>query len=443
MTTISDLTELYRDGSVTPTDIVTETLDSINSDSSNAWITVRDRKDLLKRARELESEEFNDYPLYGIPFAVKDNIDFAGLPTTAACPEYEYEPAETAPVVNRLTEAGAILIGKTNMDQFATGLVGTRSPYGVCRNVGNDAYISGGSSSGSAIAVASDQVAFALGTDTAGSGRVPPAFNGIVGLKPTRGAISTRGVVPACRTLDCVAVFAQDIEGVRQVGDIAIGFDEQEPYSRSQANEITMASQTIEDITVGIPNQSGLEFFSDTESEKLFQSVIDNLNKQPWSIQSIDFNPFVQTAELLYQGPWVAERYSAVGEFIENNPAGVNSVVADIIRRGEDYSATDTFEAFYELSEYERQVSRVFDNIDFLITPTTGTTYTVEEIENQPIELNSNLGYYNNFANLLDLCAITVPGGTLESGVGFGITIFGEAFDDNLVTQIGEEVKQN
>lgn len=442
MTSITELKELYRMDDVTPTNIVNQVLETINTDSSNAWITVRDRKKLLERTQELESRSIDSYPLYGVPFAIKDNIDVAGLSTTAACPEYEYIPEETAPVVDKLIEAGAILIGKTNMDQFATGLVGTRSPYGVCRNPENEEYISGGSSSGSAVVVATGQVAFAIGTDTAGSGRVPPAFNGLVGLKPTRGAVSTRGVVPACRTLDCVAIFAKNIDGIRQVGEVAIGYDRHEPYSRSEAEELTLAPPATDNITIGIPDESNTEFFGDSECQSLFENIVDELDSLPWSIQTIDFDPFVQAAELLYQGPWVAERYSAVGDFIETNPDAVNSVVGDIIRRGDNYSATDTFEAYYELEEYKREVSTVFKDIDVLVTPTTGTTYTIKEIQNDPIELNSNLGYYNNFANLLDLSAITVPGGKLESGVGFGITIFGEAFADGLVTAIGEEIKQ-
>jgi allophanate hydrolase len=440
MRTVGELEEAYRDTSLLPTDVLTAALDRIENDSSNAWITVRDREAMLARARELDSEPVAEYPLYGVPFAVKDNIDVAGLPTTAGCPAYAYEPDESAHVVRRLTDAGAVLVGKTNMDQFATGLVGTRSPYGACHNPRNEAYISGGSSSGSAVAVTTGQVAFALGTDTAGSGRVPAAFNDLVGLKPTRGAVSTRGVVPACRTLDCVAIFAETVEGTRRVGDVAYGYDEQEAYSRPRADSLSLSPPAPETVTVGIPDEPNLEFFGDSEAAALFEDVLDRLDSLPYSVRTIDFTPFVETAQLLYQGPWVAERYAAVGEFIENNPDAVNPVVADIIRRGGEYSATETFEAFYELEAYRRQVSAVFEDVDVLLTPTTGTIYTTDEIRDRPVERNSNLGYYNNFANLLDLCAITVPGGTTQAGPTFGVTVFGVAFDDALVAEIGRRV---
>lgn len=440
---VSDFDEAYRNGDVAPRDTVKEVIERIDTDSSNAWITIRERDDLLSRARELEDQSIDDKPLYGVPFAVKDNINIVGLPTTAGCPEFTFEPEATAPVVRQLTDAGAILVGKTNMDQFATGLVGTRSPYGPCRNPRNKEYIAGGSSSGSAVAVTTGQVAFALGTDTAGSGRVPPALNGLVGLKPSRGAVSTRGVVPACRTLDCIAFFARTVEGTRRVADAAIGHDREEAYSRPAADDLTMTPPPTEDVTVGIPDASNLKFFGDSEAEVLFDDIVDELASCSWSIQTIDFTPFVETAKLLYQGPWVAERYSAVGEFIETNPDDVHPVVAKIIRRGKEYSATDAFESFYKLEEYKKQVTAVFEEIDVLVTPTTGTIYTIAEITDQPIKRNSNLGYYNNFANLLDLCAITVPAAIMNAGPGFGITVFGEAFQDDLVAAIGCRVRQS
>lgn len=438
---IKELLDAYRSGETTPKAVVETVYERIDTGGTNAWISLRDKQDVEAEIKNLTNREIADTPLYGIPFAVKDNIDYAGLPTTAGCPEYAYDPDTHATVVGRLIDAGALLIGKTNMDQFATGLVGTRSPYGACRNVHNDAYISGGSSSGSAVAVAHGDVAFALGTDTAGSGRVPPALNGLVGMKPTRGMLSTTGVVPACASLDCVAVFAPSVAGCLSVTRIAAGFDADDPYSRRQSDNCELTFTTIDDPTIGVPAPADREFFGDEEAEHLFSMAVETFGTIG-DIVTIDFDPFAAAAELLYDGPWVAERFAAVGDFIYSNPGASHPVVEQIIRKGDTYSARETFEAFYELDALRSEADRIMSTVDVLVVPTVPTAYTVKEVRERPIELNSNLGYYNNFLNLLDLSAVTVPVGSFTAGPTFGVTVIGEAFDDKTVATVGQALRE-
>jgi allophanate hydrolase len=433
------LTE-YRHDDRTPVQTVDAVYDRLDTNQTNAWITVRPKDRVLADAAALDSPA--DQPLYGVPFAIKDNIDYAELPTTAGCPAYAYEPDDTATSVERLIEAGALLIGKTNMDQFATGLVGTRSPYGVCRNVHNPEYISGGSSSGSAVAVARGEVAFALGTDTAGSGRVPAAFNSIVGLKPTRGMVSTRGVVPACTSLDCVSVFAGTCEDALLVESVIAGYDKRDPYSRRLAADtrFSLTAHSPTDRTVGIPAPEYLEFFGDEEARGMYEEVRDQLGDAFDETVTVDFEPFVETAELLYGGPWVAERLEAIEEFVAAQADSMHPVVEQVVVRGEQYSALDTFRAFHELEQLKQACDSVFDAVDVIVTPTTGTTYTVEAVHDQPVERNSNLGYYTDYVNLLNLSAVAVPTGRFVDGPGFGVTVLGEGGDDALVASVGQRV---
>ncbi len=382
-------------------------------------------------------------PLAGLTFAIKDNIDLAGVPTTAACPGFAYTPGASAAVVARLLAAGAAPLGKTNLDQFATGLVGTRSPAGAPRNVFNPDYISGGSSSGSAVAVAAGLVDFALGTDTAGSGRVPAAFNQIVGLKPTRGRLSTRGVVPACRSLDCVSIFARDVATAARVLAAAEGCDPADPFSRpapAPTPPPLPASPRL-----GVPRPDQLEWFGNTESPALFATALDRCRALGAEIIEVDFSAFLDAARLLYEGPWTAERYAAVGEFIEKHSAspeaaraaGLDPNVAKIILGGKAPSAADGFRATYRLAELRRAAEAVLATVDVLLAPTTGTTYTVAEIDADPIRLNSNLGRYNNFMNLLDLCGLTLPAGRYSFGPGFGITLIAPAWHDARLLAFG------
>jgi allophanate hydrolase len=409
---------------VWPIDVI---FDRIAADGlAPVWIALADRDAAIRRARDVDPS----LPLAGVPFAVKDNIDVAGMPTTAGCPAYSYVATRTATVVQRLLDAGAILIGKTNLDQFATGLVGVRSPYGACSSVFDDRYISGGSSSGSAVAVAAGLVAFALGTDTAGSGRVPAAFNNIVGLKPTRGMLSTAGVVPACRSIDCVSIFAATASDAERVWSVAQGVDPDDPYTRALTPGAGAAPWLHGRFRVGVPRDEDLAFFGDAESPGLYQSALSRLEAIGGIRVPIDFTPFREAAALLYAGPWVAERYAAVGEFVDAHPDAVHPVVGAIIRGAAKYSAVDAFRGMYRLEVLRRAAATQWDSIDVMILPTAGTIYTKAAVEAEPVLLNTNLGYYTNFVNLMDLAAIAVPAGFRRDGLPFGVSLVGRPFSD-------------
>ncbi len=394
----------------------------------HVWICLVPEEAALKYARELGAWS-PDRSLFGIPFAVKDSIDVEGLPTTVACPAFSYMPQRTATAVQKALDAGAILIGKTNMDQFATGLVGTRSPYGTCSSVYHPDYISGGSSSGSALAVAKEEVCFALGTDTAGSGRVPAAFNGIVGIKPTRGLVSLAGVVPACRSLDCMSVFSPDIETGARVIEAIAGIDELDSGSRSGQQQCDRFSIP----RIGIPRDDQMQFFGDEAAADCWRRAVVRAcaSGSGVTLAEVDFTPFQRAAELLYSGPFVAERYAALGSFVASRPeSDLDPVVRDIILGAAKYSAVEVFNAQYQLQELKSTVNGIFESVDALLLPTAPTIYRIEEIRRNPVELNSRLGTYTHFANLLDLCAIAVPAGLREDGLPFGVMLVGPAFSD-------------
>jgi allophanate hydrolase len=399
-------------------------------DGNPVFITLVPKEMALARARELEASAAA-LPLLGMPFAVKDNIDVAGMPTTAGCPAFSYMPARSATAVKRLLEAGAILIGKTNMDQFATGLAGNRSPHGACRNAFDARYISGGSSSGSALAVATGICEFALGTDTAGSGRIPAAFNGLVGLKPTRGRVSTAGVVPACRSLDCVSIFAPGVGQALKVLEVAEGFDSEDPYSRP-AQDLPL---TLEAVRVAVPREP--EFFGDTAYAALFAQAIERMKGLGARIVEIDFRPFGEAQALLYDGPWLAERTAGLHEFTSTHPQSVEPVVRGLIEQGTRYSAVDAFRGQYRLAALRRQCERTFKDAEVLMVPGAPTIYTIDEVNARPLELNARLGLYTNFANLLDLAGITVPAGKRDDGLPFGVTLLGPAFSDRALAILG------
>ncbi|HET7158367.1 MAG TPA: allophanate hydrolase, partial [Burkholderiales bacterium] len=433
------LSSAYDARALTPRDVVGDIVAEIESTRSNnpAWIHVFARDTLLGRADALEHRrsQGDTLPLYGIPFAVKDNIDIAGAPTTAACPAYTYIARETAYVVQLLENAGAICIGKTNMDQFATGLVGTRSPYGACLNPFNDRYISGGSSSGSAVAVALGHVSFALGTDTAGSGRVPAGFCNIVGVKPTRGLLSTRGIVPACRSLDCVSIFALNVGDASRVREVAAGHDDGDPYSRRAGVHIDTGMTRVR---FGVPRVSDLKFFNDTQARKAFDRACAQLERIGAKLIEIDYSSFAEAGRLLYEGPWVAERLAAIELFFTTSSAEIDPVVREIIAGGARYSAVDAYKAQYRLHALKRACAAQWSLMDVLMVPTAGTIYRIDEIGADPVHLNSNLGYYTNFANLLDQSAIAVPAGFRDDGLPFGVTFIAQAFEDSRLAQWGE-----
>jgi allophanate hydrolase len=372
-------------------------------------------------------------PLYGVPFAIKDNIDVAGWPTTAACAEFSYMAAEDAPVVARLRAAGAIPIGKTNLDQFATGLNGTRSPFGIPRCVFDEYFISGGSSSGSAVAVAAGLASFALGTDTAGSGRVPAAFNNIVGLKPTRGLLSTRGVVPACRSLDCVSVFAANVQDAHEAFAVARGVDESDPFSRPMQRGPVFAPRA----RIGVPREEHLEFFGDNEMRALYTTARDRCAELGHEIVEIDFAPFRDAAQLLYTGPWLAERLAAIEPFFAQHAGAMHPVVRQIVSGAANLTAVEAFRGGYELQRLHALAEREWAKIDALLLPTTPTIYTVDDMLNDPVRLNSNLGLYTNFTNLLDLAALAVPAGFRADGLPLGVTFLAPAFADDSLAQLG------
>jgi allophanate hydrolase len=392
----------------------------------SVWIFLRPQDEVLREALSMDSS----LPLFGVPFAVKDNIDVAGIPTTAACPAFAFTPAESAFVVQRLRDAGALMIGKTNMDQFATGLVGTRTPHGACRSIYHSDYISGGSSSGSAVAVAAGLVAFSLGTDTAGSGRVPAAFNNIVGLKPTRGLLSMRGVLPACASLDCVSIFANTVEDADTVFRIAATPDPCDPWSRTGPKLAARHAM----VRLGVPQK--LEFFGDTESENLFHASVEKFRTQGCEIIPVDFDPFLETARLLYGGPWVAERDHSVGDFIRQHPDDTDPVVRGIITGGTPKSAVEAFQGIYALQRLRSTIAPVWNRIDALLVPTAPTIYRVDDVLANPVELNSRLGTYTNFVNLLDLSALAIPAGFRPDGLPFGVTLVGPAFEDKWLASI-------
>ena len=401
-------------------------LSAYDAHQPQLWISRADPQAMRAAARAIDARVAagEHLPLAGVPYAAKDNIDVAGLETTAACPAFAYQPERSATVIERLEAAGAICVGKTNLDQFATGLVGTRNPYGIPRNAYNRDYVSGGSSSGSAVAVGAGLVAFALGTDTAGSGRVPAAFNHLVGLKPSKGRWSTRGLVPACRTLDCITVFTDALDDAALVDAVLAGFDGEDPFSRPPADVPLAGSRRI-----GVPRRDQRQFFGDVQAEYLYDCALAAL-AQDAELVEIDLEPLREAAQLLYEGPWVAERTAAVAALLESNPLAIDPVVREVIAPGSAMLATELWNGIYRLAELARGAEALWGEVDALAFPTTGTTYRVAELLEAPVALNSNLGFYTNFVNLLDMAAIAVPAGARSNNTGFGITFIGPAHSD-------------
>lgn len=438
--TIAQWQAAYRDTGAQPDVLLADYAAPQDSGpEDNAWIrrvdraTLDEQLDGLRLMLAAVGGDLTRLPLYGVPFAIKDNIDAAGWPTTAACPEFAYTPGEDATVVQRLRAAGAILIGKTNLDQFATGLVGTRSPHGAVANTFNPDYVSGGSSSGSASVVARGIAAFSLGTDTAGSGRVPAGFNNIVGLKPTRGWLSTAGVVPACRSLDCVSIFALTVADAELVAEVAGGYDERDPYSRAMPAGAALPWPRAPRLAV----PATLEFFGDAQAAAVFEDAVRALKETGAQVEAIDFTPFNELAALLYQGPWVAERFAAVQALWETNPDAIHPVVRGIVEQAANYSALDAFKAEYRRAELTRQIHQALAGFDALVVPTSPSIYTIAQLQADPVTLNSRLGVYTNFANLADLSALALPAGMRVDGLPSGITLIGLAWQDRALARFG------
>lgn len=422
------IAQSVADGSQTALSVVEDLLtrlDAYDKVQPQIWISRMTADQLRDAARAVDARVAagERLPLAGVPFAVKDNIDVVGLDTTAACPAFAYAPEQSATVVARLLEAGAICVGKTNLDQFATGLNGTRSPYGTPRNAYNLAYVSGGSSAGSSVAVAAGLVSFALGTDTAGSGRVPAAFQHLIGFKPSKGRWSNTGLVPACRSLDCISVFTDTVADARLVDQVIAGFDADDPFSRP------LRDQPLQQTRIGVPKPEQCVWFGDSQSEYLYRQAVDRLATR-YEVIEIDIDFLNEAASLLYSGPWVAERTAAVGDMLARQPEAIDETVRGIVAQGLDITAVDLFRGIYRLAELQRQAEQMWAAVDMLAFPTTGTTYRVAELLAAPVALNSNLGRYTNFVNLLDMAAIAVPAGVRANGTGFGITLIGPAGTD-------------
>lgn len=439
---IANLQRLYRTGELTPMQLVETLLQQMQGeDRHHVWISRLDADTLRAHARALAGKDIARLPLYGIPFAIKDNIDLAGIPTTAGCPAYAYTPDESATVVQHLIDAGAIPLGKTNLDQFATGLNGTRSPYGACRNAFDADFISGGSSSGSAVAVALGLASFSLGTDTAGSGRVPAAFNNLIGHKPSCGALSTRGVVPACRSLDAVSIFALTADDAEHVLAVAAGHDPLDPFSRPLAAHGFDFGRAA-GFRFGLPMAKDLEFFGNSEAARLFSASVERMKTLGGVPVEIDLTPFLETARLLYGGAWVAERYLAIRDFFDTQAEQVFPPVREIIAGGKPQTAADAFAGLYRLRALKAQCDTVWNDIDVLLTPTAGTIYSIQAMQADPIRLNANLGYYTNFMNLLDLAATAVPAGFQADGLPFGVTLIAPPHQDAPLLHLAARMHQ-
>jgi allophanate hydrolase len=434
--TIAAIVNAHRAGQLSPAQTIARSFRRIRDhDDPAIFITLRDEKDAIAEAEALGAKDASLLPLYGIPVAVKDNIDVAGLPTTAACPAYSYAPSLDATAVARLRAAGAIVIGKTNLDQFATGLVGVRSPFGIPKNPMRGDLVPGGSSSGSAIAVSAGLVPLALGTDTAGSGRVPAMLNNIVGLKPSLGLVSTAGVVPACRTLDCVSVFSLTVDDAVTALKAMAGPDGADPFSRNRT--FANAGAFPPDLRLGVPRDGQLIFFGDKAQEAAYEAALKRWTALGATLVGFDLEPLYETARLLYEGPWVTERYLVIRNLLASSPDAIHPVTREITIAGARISATETFAAIYRLQALRRIAERAFNTIDALVLPTTPTVYTTAQVLANPIELNSRLGTYTNFVNLLDLCALALPSAIRPDGAPFGITLLAPAGQDGLLAGIG------
>jgi allophanate hydrolase len=425
---IASLRRAYREGATTPADVMARVLAAVlDKTTEGIWIHVRDADEVMAEARSLERSYAADArpPLYGIPFGVKDNIDVAGVPTTVACPEFAHVPSESAPVVERLRAAGAIWVGKTNLDQFATGLVGVRSPYGIPSNPFDSRYVTGGSSSGSAAAVARGQVSFALATDTAGSGRVPAAFTHIVGFKPSRGLLSTRGVVPACRSIDCVSVMARSCEDAGEVMALMTAFDAGDPYSRHEAARFSwLAPQGARRWRAGVPRGAD-RTFDDDDARAQFDAACARLDAMGVVLEEVDLTPFFEAGDLLYEGAWIAERLAGFGDFVRSRPDALLPVIRAILARAERHRAEDAFRALHRLMALRRSIEPLWSRIDALVVPTTPGIPRIDEVLRDPIETNTRLGRYTTFANLLDLAGVAVPSGFRRDGLPAGVTFIG------------------
>ena len=431
--TLTALREIYAAGT-SPVDVVDEVFSRLDAvGDPNIFIHLSDRESLRAEAKALGTYD-PAKPLWGIPYAAKDNIDVAGIETTAACPAYAYTPKVDAFVIAKLRAAGALMIGKTNLDQFATGLVGVRTPYGAPLNSIDPEIVPGGSSGGSGVIVGHGIVTFSLGTDTAGSGRVPAALNNIVGLKPTLGALSASGVVPACRTLDTISIFALTVDDAYTAFMVARGFDPADAYSKSTKLEPLSAPKFP--LTIGVPNAASITFFGDSVQQQTFERDVATLAEAGAQIEYIDFGPLSAIAHMLYEGAWVAERYTVIDDLLQTNPDAIHRVTRQVIMHAETMSAADAFRGIYRLAELKRAAEPILERLDMLCVPTIPTFYSVSDLEADPVAPNSNFGTYTNFVNLLDMCGIAVPTAPRSDGRPGSVTLLSTAGKDAAVASL-------
>ncbi|WP_448092042.1 allophanate hydrolase [Pseudomonas lini] len=439
------LRNAYHQGQITPRQLLLnlrKKAAALNPDY-HLFIHLLSIEELEPYLAALDGRDPGSLPLYGVPFAIKDNIDLAGIPTTAACPAFAYVPERSATVVEQLLALGAIPLGKTNLDQFATGLNGSRSPYGACPNSVLPEYPSGGSSAGSSLAVALGVASFSLGTDTAGSGRVPAALNNLVGLKASKGLISTAGVVAACRTLDCVTTFTATAREASQLLALTAHLDPRDEYSRSNPlwND-SSAFGTPRPFRFGVPRAQDLAFFGCPEGPLLFGDAIDQLKAMGGEAVELDLSAFLEAARLLYEGPWVAERYSVAGELMEQHPQAVLPVIRAVLAKAPAVTGVQTFRAQYRLQALKALCDKALEGLDCVVTPTIGRPVTLAELAAEPVLRNSELGYYTNFMNLLDYAAVAVPSGFMSNGLPWGVTLFGRAFTDQYLLSVADALQR-
>ncbi|MEH6564074.1 MAG: allophanate hydrolase [Halopseudomonas sp.] len=442
---INGLKQAYANGSLTPAQLLASIREQAAALADhNIWIHLLSEAEQQPYLAALAAKDPATTPLWGVPFAIKDNIDLAGIPTTNGCAAFAYTPSESSQVVQQLIDAGAIPVGKTNLDQFATGLNGTRSPHGACHNAFDFDYISGGSSAGSAVSVAKGLASFSLGTDTAGSGRVPACFNNLVGLKPTRGLLSASGLVPACRSLDCISIFALNSDDANSVLTSAEGFDAQDGYSRANSfdNQTRHYGLRSGPLKIGVLPAEQLQFFGDEQYAAAYTATLEQLRGDDIELVSIDYTPFNEAALLLYEGPWVTERYLAAQPLIDDNPEAIFPVVREIIAPGGKPPATALFKAQYRLEELKKASHDQLQGLDCLLTPTAGRLFSIAEMLEEPILRNSQLGYYTNYMNLVDMTSIAVPTAFTQAGLPFGVTLVGPAFSDRTLLSIANRVQQ-
>jgi len=405
-------------------------IQEINDDG--IFIYLQPMEQIIEDIKNFDEIDLEKKPLYGIPFTVKDNIDVAGIPTTAGCEAYKYLPTKDAFVVKKLKEAGAICIGKTNLDQFATGLVGVRTPYKAPKNAVDKTIVPGGSSCGSAVAVSHQIVSFSLGTDTAGSGRVPAALNNIVGFKPTLGTLSKEGVVPACLTLDTISIFALTLQDATKIFNVSAKYNVKDPYSiKKEIRNI----KKIENMIIGIPNNESKIFYGDEIQKKSYEKTINQIIEKGFKVKEINLQPFFEVGELLYEGSWVAERYTVIGEMIEKTPEAILDITRKIISKAKSFSSSDVYRDIYKLNKLKREIEIVMEDIDLLALPTITSPYSLEDLKKEPIEANSRIGLYTKFVNLLNFSAIAIPVEKREDGFASGITAISIAQEENTLIE--------